>query len=177
MYMYIWMNDRFHLSAKLESKITNACILSHSVMFKSLRPARFLWPWDFPGKNTGVDCHFLLQGIFLTQGWNPHLLHWQADSLPPVPPGKPSFNAPLNPISPLFPSGSDGKESSCNAGDQGLIHGSGRCPGEGSFYSLQYPCLGNPKNRQRSLVGHSPWGQKESDTAERLTLLTLSPIE
>ena len=39
-------------------------------------------PWDFPGKNTGVSCHFLLQGIFLTQGLNPCLLHWQADSLP-----------------------------------------------------------------------------------------------
>ena len=38
-------------------------------------------------------CHTLLQGIFLTQGWNLHLLcllHWQADSLPLVPPGKPS---------------------------------------------------------------------------------------
>ena len=31
--------------------------------------------WDFPGKNTRVGCHFLLQGIFLTQGSNPHLLH------------------------------------------------------------------------------------------------------
>ena len=43
-----------------------------------------LCPWDYPGKNTGVGCHFLLQGIFLTQGWNPHLclLHWQVDSLP-----------------------------------------------------------------------------------------------
>ena len=30
---------------------------------------------DFPGKNTGVGCHALLQGIFLTQGSNPHLLH------------------------------------------------------------------------------------------------------
>ena len=30
----------------------------------------------------GVGCHFLLQEIFLTQGSNPHLLHWQADSLP-----------------------------------------------------------------------------------------------
>ena len=30
---------------------------------------------DFPGKITGVGCHFLLQGIFLTQGWNPYLLH------------------------------------------------------------------------------------------------------
>ena len=35
-----------------------------------------------PGKNTGVGCHALLQGIFLTQGSNPHLLHWQVDSLP-----------------------------------------------------------------------------------------------
>ena len=38
----------------------------------------------FSGKNTGVDCHFLLQGIFPTQGSNVHLwslLHWQADSL------------------------------------------------------------------------------------------------
>ena len=44
-----------------------------------------LCPRDFPGKNTGVGCHFLLQGIFLIQGSNPYLLcllHWQADSLP-----------------------------------------------------------------------------------------------
>ena len=41
-----------------------------------------LCPWDFPGKNTRVGGRFLLQGIFLTQGWNPHLLHWQAGSLP-----------------------------------------------------------------------------------------------
>ena len=35
-----------------------------------------------PGKNAGVGCHFLLQGTLMTQGWNLHLLHWQADSLP-----------------------------------------------------------------------------------------------
>ena len=34
-----------------------------------------LCPWDFPGKNAGVGCHFLLQRIFLTKGWNLHLLH------------------------------------------------------------------------------------------------------
>ena len=39
-------------------------------------------PQDFPGKNIRVGSHFLLQGNFLTQGSNPHLLHWQADSLP-----------------------------------------------------------------------------------------------
>ena len=32
--------------------------------------ARLVCPWDFPGKNTGVGCHFLLQRIFLTQGLN-----------------------------------------------------------------------------------------------------------
>ena len=40
---------------------------------------------DFPGRNNGVGCHFLLQGIFLTQWSNLHLLHllqWQVDSLP-----------------------------------------------------------------------------------------------
>ena len=36
----------------------------------------------FPGKNTGVSCHFLLQEIFLTQGPNPGLPHWQADYFP-----------------------------------------------------------------------------------------------
>ena len=39
-----------------------------------LRPARLLCLWDFPGKNPGVGCHFLLQGIFPTQGSNPRLL-------------------------------------------------------------------------------------------------------
>ena len=41
-----------------------------------------LCPWDFPGTNTGVGCYFLLQKIFLIQGSNLCLLHWQADSLP-----------------------------------------------------------------------------------------------
>ena len=53
--------------------------VSHSVLPNSLRPhglqpSRLLCPWDFPGKNAGVCCHFLLQGIFLTQGSNPGLL-------------------------------------------------------------------------------------------------------
>ena len=49
------------------------------------RPPRPLCPWDFPGKITGVGCHFLLQRFFPTQGLNPHLLHLlhcQVDSLP-----------------------------------------------------------------------------------------------
>ena len=38
------------------------------------QPTRFLCPWDFPGKNPGADCHFLLQRIFQTQSPNPHPL-------------------------------------------------------------------------------------------------------
>ena len=40
-----------------------------------LKPSRLLHPWDSPGKNTAVGCHFLLQGIFLNQGSNLSLLH------------------------------------------------------------------------------------------------------
>ena len=57
-------------------------------------PPGFSNPCDSPSKNTGVGCHTLLQGIFPTQGSNLHLLcllHWQADSLPLAPPGKPTF--------------------------------------------------------------------------------------
>ena len=50
---------------------------SLSVMSDSWPPHElwFLCPWDSPGKSTGVRCHFLLQGIFLTQGLNPGLPH------------------------------------------------------------------------------------------------------
>ena len=56
---------------------------------------RLLSPWDFPGKNTGVGCHFLLQRIFLTQGLraSPASLALQIDSLPSEPAGKPSKSA------------------------------------------------------------------------------------
>ena len=42
---------------------------------QGLKPTRLLCPWDFPGKDTEVGCHFLFQGIFPTQGSNPSLLH------------------------------------------------------------------------------------------------------
>ena len=56
--------------------------MSYSFVTHGLKPVRLLYSWNFPSKNTGVGYHFLLQGIFLTQGSNPRLLHWQADSLP-----------------------------------------------------------------------------------------------
>ena len=66
--------------------------MSDAVQPYELHPARLLCPWDSPGKNTGVGCHALLQGISRTHGSNPCLfclLHWQAGSLPLMPPGNP----------------------------------------------------------------------------------------
>ena len=61
------------------------------------------------------------------------------------------------------PAGSDSKESACNAGDWGLIPGSGISPGKGNDSSLQYSCLGNPMDREA-------WrGHKESDTTNTFT--------
>ena len=62
------------------------CMLSCSIMsdylqLHGLYPARFLCPWDFPGKNTGVGCHFLFQGIFLTQRLTHTSTHTHAHSL------------------------------------------------------------------------------------------------
>ena len=72
-----------------------------------------------------------------------------------------------------FPGGSDGKESACYEGDLGSIPGLGRSPGGGHGNPLQYSCLENPLE-QRSLVGYSPWGRKESDMTERLSMHILS---
>ena len=57
-------------------------VVSDSLRPHWLQPARLLCPWDFPDKNTGVGCHFLLQGMFLTWRSHLHFLHGQADSLP-----------------------------------------------------------------------------------------------
>ena len=56
--------------------------VSHSLWPYGLQPARLLWPWDFPGKHTGMGCYFLLQAIFPTQGSSTSFLHWQGGSLP-----------------------------------------------------------------------------------------------
>ena len=73
-----------------------------------------------------------------------------------------NWHQPLIPLG--FPSSSVGKEPACNAGDPGLIAGWGRSPGEGIGYPLQYSGLEN------SMDCNSPWGCKESDTTEQLSL-------
>ena len=68
-----------------------------------------------------------------------------------------------------FPGGSDSKESAYSAGDLGLIPGSGRSTGEGNGYPLQY-FLPGEFHGQETLAHYSPWGHKESEVTEHLTL-------
>ena len=70
----------------------------------------------------------------------------------------------------VFFGGSDGKESTCNAGDMGLTPGLGRSSGGGHGNPLQYSCLENSTDRGawRAAV---PGGRKKSDTNEWLSLL------
>ena len=72
--------------------VSTRCCASHSVVSNSLwpqvlEPTRLLCLWNSPGQTTGVGCHSLLQGIFLTQGWNVGLTVWTTrevlDSLNP----------------------------------------------------------------------------------------------
>ena len=54
-----------------------------------LQPARLLCPWDFPGKNTGVGCHFLLQETFPKPGVEPESPALAGGFFTTAPPGKP----------------------------------------------------------------------------------------
>ena len=92
-----WIKRACHTKEKQPT--TFISLMLHSQVISSVQ---LLIPWtvahqpplpvNYPSMNIGVGCHFLLQGIFPTQGWNSSLLpllHWQADSLPLEPPGKP----------------------------------------------------------------------------------------
>ena len=77
---------RAHAQAHVCAKLLQSCPTPCDPM-----DSRLLCPWDSPGKNTGVGCHFLLQGIFPAWGSNRRLLcllRWQADSLSLAPLGK-----------------------------------------------------------------------------------------
>ena len=113
-------------------------VMSDSLPAHALWPARLLCVWNFPGKNTGVGCRFLLQGTFPTQGLNPALLPLDFFLLtePPVKPknfyGTMVKNLPAN---------------ADDLRDAGSIPGSGRGPGVRNDSPLQYSCLENSMNR------------------------------
>ena len=68
--------------AMLKRRRRSCSVVSDSLLPHGLEPTRLLHQWDFPGKSTGVVCHFLLQGIFLTQELNLGLPHCRQTLLP-----------------------------------------------------------------------------------------------
>ena len=119
-----------------------------------LKPARLLCPWNSPGKNNGVGSHFLFQGIFPTQGLNLGLLHCRRILYHLSHQGSPNDKA--------HSGGSDIKESTCSAGDLGLIPGSGRSPEQGNRNPLQYSCLENSMDRAQSIGVTWRWTQSSN---------------
>ena len=67
------MPAKCFMEQKVKESVSRS-VVSNSLRLQGLWPARLLCPWNSPGKNTGVGCPALLQGIFLTQGLNPCLL-------------------------------------------------------------------------------------------------------
>ena len=65
------------INSRVFAHVCTCSVTSNSLGPHGLQLARLLCPWDFPGKNTGVGCHFLLQGVVPTQGSNTRLLHYR----------------------------------------------------------------------------------------------------
>ena len=97
----------------MHARVLRLSVVSNSLQPHGLYPTRLFCPWNFPGKDTGVGCRFLLQGIFLTQGSSLYLLHWQADSLPLSHLGRPdsSVQEPTRSPWPLILQGSPSSQS------------------------------------------------------------------
>ena len=67
------MPDHSEVVHPLHCHMLPCSVMSDSLRPHGKQPTRLLCPWNFPGKSTGVGFHFLLQGIFPTQGSNPGL--------------------------------------------------------------------------------------------------------
>ena len=119
-----WQEDSHplhHQGSPLCCAVLNLSVMSDSLqlMDYSLRGSSV--HGNSPGESTGMDCHALLQE-------GSPLLYIKTTFF-------------------IFTSGSDVKESVCNVGDLGSIPESGRSPGEGNGYPLQYSCLKNSMDR------------------------------
>ena len=88
LHLYIGKNSQIQDNLSLCLLCIGCLVVSDSLRPRGLECTRLLCPWNSPGKNTGVGCHSLLQGIVPNQGSNPGLLHWQVNYLPFEPSGK-----------------------------------------------------------------------------------------
>ena len=153
--------------------------MSDSVRPQRRQPTRLPHPWDSPGKNTGVGCHFLLQCMKVkSESESAQLCPTLCDPMDCHLPGSSvhgifqarvlewgaiAFSMYIIKENLIYlclihcyglPQWLGGKESTCNVVDLGSIPGLGKSPGEGHSNPLRYSCLENPHG-QRSLAGYS----------------------
>ena len=145
--------------------------MSDSLQPHGLQHSRLLCPRDSPGKNTGLPFpppgDLPDPGIKLTSLLSPALA---GRFFTTEPPGKPQFsNKPGIKRNIKFPGSSDSKESACNAGDLGFNPWFGKIPWRGEWQPIPI-FLPGEFHGQGSLVGYSPWGIKELEMTEQLTL-------
>ena len=144
---------RFKSSSSFSFKVQHWYYLLHDIMHECPKQYESTLIRNSTDSFTKITVEFWAQ---------PCTVNWGAEMK------KAHFYPSKEPSHISFPSGSDSKESACNAGDLGSIPGLGRSPGEGNGYSLKYSCLEN--STDRNLAGYSPWGWKEADMTEPLTL-------
>ena len=127
--------------------VCSECVLSRVRLFATLWTVALQapHPLNLPGKNTG-RLQSPTPGDLPDPGIKLSLLHWQADFLLLATPGESASNV-------------------CDMRDRSLIPEWGRSPRRGNGDPLHYSCL-QMSQGQRSLVGYSPKGHKESDTTE-----------
>ena len=141
-----------------------ASVAPNSLQPYGLQPARLLCPQDSLGKNTGVGCHTLLQGIFLTQGWNSASPALLVDSLPLSHHRSPinyliciqSLEKAMAPHSSTFAQKIPWTEEPGRLQSMGSLqsdtterlhfHFTLSCIGEGNGSPLQCSCLENPRD-------------------------------
>ena len=104
--------------------------MSDSVRPYRWQPTRLPRPWDSPGKNTGVGCHFLPQCVRVKS-------ESEVAQLCPTLSDPMDCSLPGSSIHGIFPGDSDNNKSSCKARDLSLFPGLGRSPGEGHSNPLQ----------------------------------------
>ena len=125
-------------------------VMSDSLWPHGLKPTKLLCPWDSPGKNNGVDCRFLLQGSYWVDQNSPWG-HNESDTT--------EWLSLLD-----FPCGLAGKESTCQCRRPGFDPWVGKTPQRRKWQPTPV-FLPGKSHGQRSLVGFSPRGLKESDIA------------
>ena len=169
-----------------EEEMCACSVVSDSLWLHGLQPARLLCPWDFPGKNTGVGCHFLLQeeklvchksrlgrtkskasvhGLSLEGALQESWFGTSFCFLPSV------LGLTCIHYWQGFPSGAAGKESTYQCRRHRRL-GFNSLRWEDPWREKWQPTpvfLPEKSHGQRSLAGYSPWGRKESDNAEQLS--------